>query len=100
MPDNIEQRLVFAYSPNGTGDGVPLVVIGLPAGAWEHMRDGNTTHVDMSKFGVNLKLVLFGGESHDAVMKVLEQATFARGDAILDERQKDFGIAELEKDRK
>lgn len=97
MPENIEQKCVFALSPQGTGDGAPLMIIGIPAGAWEYLKDGKTSHFDLTRVGLPVKLVLFGAESHDAAMKVLANGAKARGEAYLDERQRDFSIDGLSK---
>jgi hypothetical protein len=92
MPQNIEEKLVFAISPEGQGDGVPLLIVGLPAGAWEYMRDGKTHHFDLTKLGLPVKMIFFGAENHDAAMKALQEGMKARGEAYLDERQRDFSI--------
>ena len=96
MAGNIEQKIVFAISPKGTGDGVPLLIMGVPAGAWDYMKDGKTHHFDLTKAGLPVKLVLFGAESHDAAMKVIADGAAARNEAYLDERRRDFSIKEVE----
>ena len=92
MVANIEQKLVFAISPQGTGDGVPMLLVGVPRDAWLYMKDGKTHHFDLSSIGIPIKLMMFGAKNHDAVMAVMNQAIAASGDAYLDERQKDFSI--------
>lgn len=89
---NIEEKCVFAISPRGQGDGVPLLIIGIPAGGWDYMKDGKTHNFDLTKIGVPIKMVLFGAENHDAAMKVLSDGCAERGEAYLDERQADFSI--------
>src|ERR1700682_5704130 len=88
----VDQKIAFAISPGGQGDGVPMLIVGVPAGAWEYMKDGKTHNLDLTKIGVPVKFVFFGAESHDAAMKVLQQGAAARGEATLDERRRAFSI--------
>lgn len=81
-----EEQMVFSVSYEGQGDGVPVVIIGMPAQAWEYMKDGKTHHFDFTNIGVPVKLMMFGAESHDAAMAVLAQAT----DVTVDMRGADF----------
>jgi hypothetical protein len=96
----IEEKIVFAVSPDGQGDGVPMLILGVPAAAWEYMKDGKTHNFDLTKIGVPLKLVLFGADSHDAAMKVLQDDLKARGEPYLDERRRDFSIEPKEFDNR
>lgn len=84
-----EDKIVFAVSQTPEG---PLVVVGVPAGAWEFMKDGRTHHFDLGQVGLPLKLMMFGGKDHETCMKTFEQAAKEAGAAILDSRNKDFGI--------
>lgn len=88
----IEEKIVFAVSPTGQGDGAPVVILGIPKGAWEYMKDGKTHNFDLTKAGIPVKLMLFGAESHDAAMKVMNEAFAASGNAYLDARNRDFSI--------
>ncbi|WP_287260120.1 hypothetical protein [Mesorhizobium sp.] len=87
-----DEKLVFAVSPAGQGDGVPILLVGVPNGAWEYMKDGKTHHFDLTKAGVPVKLLFFGAETHAAAMKVIDDAMKASGTAYLDERRTDFAI--------
>jgi hypothetical protein len=53
---NLEEKIVFAVSHDGTGDRVPLVILGIPEG------------------GVKVKLVLFGGKDHESITDALSKA--------------------------
>lgn len=90
MAQNIEQKIVFAISPQGQGDGMPLLLVGVPRDAWIHMKDGRTHHFDLSSIGVPIKMMLFGAKNHDEAMQVMNQAIAASG--YLDERRTDFSI--------
>jgi hypothetical protein len=92
MVQNIEQKIVFAISPEGQGDGVPLLLVGVPRAAWVYMKDGKTHHFDLTSVGIPLKLMMYGAADHDAAMKVVQDAMAASGQAYLDERQTDFSI--------
>lgn len=90
----IQQRLVFAISPGGTGDGVPLLLVGIPQGAFDYMRDGKTNTLDLTKLGVPLKLVVYGAESHAAAKKIIDDHNAAQGVPCLDLRRDNFSIKE------
>lgn len=88
----IDDKIVFALSPEGQGDGVPVVILGIPKAAWDYMADGKTHTFDLTKVGCPVKLVLFGAEDHAAVMKAMNEAMSAANMPYLDERQTDFSI--------
>lgn len=85
-----EQRILFAA---GAGDdGIPVVILGIPAGAWEHIKDGKSNDFDLTKAGIPVKLVVFGGKDHSEIMKNLDHAMKQSQSAYLDERHSDFSI--------
>lgn len=86
-----ERRIVFAVSEQGQGDGVPIVVMGIPAGAWDHMRDGATHTFDLTGAGVSAKLILFGADDHASVMATMARAANESKSIVLDEHT-DFSI--------
>ena len=73
-------------------EGGTMVLLGIPAAAWDYMKDGKTHLFDLTKLGLPIQLVLFGAESHDAAMKVIEARNSRLGIAALDERRADFSI--------
>lgn len=89
---DIEQKIVFGLSHTGIGDGVPLVMLGIPEGAWEYMKDGKTHTFDLTKAGVPVKLILFGGKDHAEVKGMFDQMSAASGQPYLDARRTDFAI--------
>jgi hypothetical protein len=95
MKGSIEEKIVFALAPGGTGDGVPLVVLGVPLGAWKYIREGKTNTFDLTKgpMPIPVKIMVFGGMSHAEVKGILEKYAFAQGaQGILDETRTDFRI--------
>lgn len=86
-----EEQMVFAVSP-GNGDGVPLVLLGIPAGAWEYMKDGKTHSFDLTKVGLPIKLMLFGAADHAEAMKIITADMASAGVTVRDERRRDFSI--------
>src|ERR1700682_5614191 len=88
----VDQKIAFAISPGGQGDGVPMLIVGVPAGAWDYMKDGKTHHLDLTKIGVPVNCFFCGAKSHEAAMRVLQRGAAARGEATLDERRRDFSI--------
>lgn len=91
MVKTTEDKIVFAISP-GSGDGVPVVIVGIPVGAWDYMREGKTNHFDLTKVGLKCKFVMFGAATHDAALRALQAGASARGQPLLDERRTDFSI--------
>jgi hypothetical protein len=91
MSRNLEDKLVFAVAPAPDG-GAPLIIIGLPTGAWEHMKDGKTENLDLTRIGLPFKLMMFGAENHSAAMKVLNDFMAASGVPYLDKRNEDFTL--------
>lgn len=95
MKGSIEERIVFAIAPGGTGNGIPLVVLGVPLGAWKYIREGKTNTFDLTKgpMPIPVKIMVFGGMNHAEVKGVLEKYAFAQGaQGILDETRADFRI--------
>ena len=83
---------MFALSPTGTGDGVPLMVVGIPEKAWTVLIEGKTAEFDLTKAGLPIKLVLFGAKDHDAAMKMLTEHAANRNEPMYDRRREYFGI--------
>lgn len=92
MAQDIEEKVVFAVSPDGQGDGVPVVLLGIPYRAYKRMKNGNTSTFDLTKAGIPVKLVLYGAENHTAAMKMIEAHMAKTGTPMLDERRADFSI--------
>ena len=88
---NIEEKIVFAVTRT-EHDGCPMLVIGIPKGAWEYMRDGKTHHFDLNRVGFPFKLMMFGADDHSAAVRVIEQAAANVGQPLLDMRREDFAI--------
>jgi hypothetical protein len=74
MSDEIatkDQKVVFAISHEGTGDGIPLVLLGVPRAAWVYMRDGKTHTFDLTKAGLPIKIMMFGGNDQGEIKRLL-----------------------------
>ena len=87
-----DQKIAFALSPDGQGDGIPILMLGISQKAWEYMKDGKTHTFDLTSIGVPIKLVLFGASSRAAVVKLLEEACAASGSGVLHMPRVDFSI--------
>jgi len=86
-----EDQILFALLPTKDGQ-PPIIMFGIPKGAWEYMKDGKTHTVDLQKSGIPLRFMCFGAENHSAAMKVLNDAAAKLGVPYIDERGKDFTI--------
>jgi hypothetical protein len=56
------------------------------------MKDGKTHDFDLTSIGLPVKLMLFGGADHDAIMRAIEKLASNQGIALRDERRRDFSI--------
>lgn len=80
-----EDKLLFALLPF-ENEKVPGLLVGIPRGAWDYMRDGNTHTLDLTRLGIPVRLMLFGAETHADALKTFEEAARANGVALLDQR--------------
>jgi hypothetical protein len=85
-------KIVFAVLPDGQGDGAPVVILGIPKGAWEYMKDGKTHTFDLTSIGLPIKLILFGADDHASAMKAIDGSLQAQGVPYFDKRAEDFSI--------
>jgi len=69
-----KNRKIAVAKADGTPGEPPVVMLGIPAGAWEHMKDGDTHHFDLTKTGIPVKFVLFGGPDYPSVIETLNVA--------------------------
>lgn len=88
----VDEKVVFGVAPNATGDGAPLVLLGIPALAWENLKGGKCSTFDLTRIGIPVKLMVYGAENHDAAMKVITDYNKAHSLATLDLRREDFGL--------
>lgn len=92
MSKTHEEQVIFCVSPEGQGDGMPVLLLGVSTAAWEYMKDGMAHTLDLTSIGLPIKLLIYGAKDHDAVMKVIEEHNAKRGIATLDERRTDFSM--------
>lgn len=88
MSRNIEEKVVFGVSPGSE----PMILLGVPKGAWDYMKDGKTHTFDLTKIGLPIKIVMYGAKDHAAAMKMIEGHLKDKGQPYLDERRRDFSI--------
>lgn len=89
------RQCVFAVTQ--MADGTPLLFIGIPEAAWEHMRVGNTSNFDMTKSGLPFAVSLFGGKDQESLLALIEQGAKAGGLELRKDLKKDFSIDEPRK---
>ena len=71
------EQVVFAVSPR---EGGMDVLLGVPTAAWEYMKDGKTHTFDLTKLGLPIRILMYGG---------LDQGTVRRW---IDEHNRSLGI--------
>lgn len=86
----IEEKLIFGLSNDAEGNAI--VLVGVPAAAWEYMKDGKTHTIDFTKVGLPLRLIVYGGITHDEVKSAVDQYNAKHNIAALDLRREDFSI--------
>src|SRR4051794_3763727 len=96
MARNIEEKLVFGFAPPADATKPATLLLGVPRAAWEYMKDGKTHTLDLTKIGLPIQLILYGADSHDTALRVIQEHNRRQGIPYLDERQKGFGIEETE----
>jgi len=92
-----ERKIVFGVSPEGQGDGVPVVMLGITKGAWEWMKDGRTHSLDLTKIGLPVKIMLYGAKNHKEAISVIEQHNNNLGIPIVNKTTEDFSIQPKDK---
>ena len=85
----IDQKIIFMLTNEGA---TPTLMLGIPKGAWEAIKEGRTQTFDLTKAGLPIKLIVFGGEDHDDIIKMIHQGAAAGGITIDDRRNRDFSI--------
>jgi len=86
-----DERIIFMLSPEGQGDGVPMLIIAIPKAAWEYMADTKTNTVDLTKAGLPIKVMIFGCDDRAHAMSIMEEWNAKAGlPTQYDDR--DFGV--------
>lgn len=89
-PMRADQRVVFGVSQDA--DDAILVLLQVPPGGWEYMKDGTCHTFDLTKAGYPIKILLSGCESRADAMRILEEANRQSQSATLHMAGTDFGI--------
>ncbi len=87
----LDDKILFGISP--PEDGIHTILLGVPEGAWDYMKDGLTHNFDLTSLGLPVRILMYGGKDHAAVNKLLMDGMSAAGIPVLDERRTDFSIA-------
>lgn len=56
----------------GEGAEKPVVILGIPAGAWDYMRGGLSHTFDLTSVGIPIQIIMFRGESYADVISTIE----------------------------
>lgn len=73
-------------------DGVPILAVGLSAAAWDYIKDGKTHNIDCVKLGIPLRLMIFGGDTRESILKKLREDAKDYGIDVKDGPVKSFGF--------
>lgn len=56
----------------GTGSAKPVVILGVPQGAWDFMEGGLTHTFDLTSLGIPIQLLMFRGKDYADLVSTLE----------------------------
>jgi hypothetical protein len=84
-----EQSVVFGLSDS---EGVPCVVLGVSTAAWEYMKGGMCHTFDFTSEGMPLKIIIFRGDSYDAIIDLIKGSMRDKSSPFYDKQDKDFSI--------
>lgn len=69
-PTRPEDKAIIGLS-HETPDGVPVAFIGIPPAAWDYMLGGLCHDFDLTKAGINAKVVIFRGKDQAECVRIL-----------------------------
>lgn len=93
--DSHDRRVVFATAarPRTGEPGIqPLIIVGIPSGAWRGMRTGQSQHFDLKRAGLDVGVMLYGASDYASARKQLEAAAANLGLPLEDRTRHDFAI--------
>jgi hypothetical protein len=91
---NEEQRVVFAVAAAPK----PIIVLGVSQAAWEYMEDGHTHTFDLTKVGLPVRIIMFGGPDRAACEAWIAEHNKRLGVTdVIDRRAENLGIDTEEK---
>lgn len=85
-----EQKVVFALSTRDEGYDV---LLGVPTAAWDYMKDGQTHTFDLTKLGLPIRIILYGGPDRPTVRAAIDAHNKTLGiETVWDLSLEDFAI--------
>lgn len=90
----IEERPVFLIAE--TKKEGPILMIGFTEGCMKWLLEKKMTHnMDLSSFGLPLKMMFFGERTHDDCMKKIQEVARQEDVPLIDMRREDVTIDTL-----
>lgn len=62
-----EEKIVWAVSPSKD-----MLIIGVPEAGWAYMKDTRCHTLDLTKVGVPIRVMLFGGKDREEILRLLK----------------------------
>ena len=85
-----EAKVLFGVSPRGSGTDL---LIGISRASWEYMKDGHTHTIDLTKLGLPVRVIIWGGPTQAALRATVEAHNARLGlPPIDDQTERNFGI--------
>lgn len=79
-----EEQVIFAVAPRGERE--RDILLGVSAAAWEYMKDGKTHTFDLTKLGLPIRIIMFGGRDQTMIRAQVD----AHNQRLGVERTEDF----------
>ena len=86
-----EDQIMFAFAPTNDGQ-PPIIILAIPDGAWNYMKEGKTHTFDLQRAGVPIRFMLFGCRNRTEAAKLLNDSMANAGVPYLNETGTDFSI--------
>lgn len=61
-----EERCVFAITEDRE-----TLILGIPEAGWHYMKDGKTHTIDLRRFGIPVRIMMYGGTNRAELLKHL-----------------------------
>lgn len=84
MTKELEAKNQVVFLAAQGEDGIPIVVLGVSKEAWEYCKDGKSHTFDLTRAGIPIRIMLFGGETKTQMLESLKEQGKAWGLQVQD----------------
>lgn len=87
---DINESFTFCLSKDA--EGADVLLVGMPRAARDYIADGKTNTADFAAVGLNLKVIVFGAETHQDCLDIIKQANEQNAVFTEERMEQDFSI--------